>query len=79
MHHPTASSHILSPNDMNGAQERLAAAERLAAFEAHSKQMREELQALRVEVQVRHFEMFEICLRGANVHFVSCLLCLVIG
>eukprot|EP00434_Breviolum_minutum_P017745 symbB.v1.2.015662.t1/scaffold1177.1/size133674/5 len=32
-------------------EERLAAAERLAAFEAHSTQMREELQALRVEVQ----------------------------
>lgn len=64
--HPTASSHILWQNDMNGAQERLAAAERLAAFEAHSTQMREELQALRVEVQVRHFEVFERCF--SNFH-----------
>ena len=32
-------------------QERLAATERLAAFEAHSTQMREELQALKVELQ----------------------------
>lgn len=32
-------------------EERLAATERLAAFEAHSTQMREELQALKVELQ----------------------------